>query len=286
MSIASGQDLAVHGVTLHVEQRGAGSHTAQTLVLLHGFTGSAASWGKHLDTFAAAGLRVIAFDLLGHGASSAPDDPQRYRMERCQEDICAALEILGVGSGEAILLGYSMGGRLALYLGFSGYFRALILESASPGLASASEREQRLASDERLAASIERDGIAAFVASWEQLPLFASQRALPAEVHEQLHCQRLQNRPDGLANSLRGMGTGIQPALHERLPALDLPVLLLAGELDSKFCAIARQMGQLLPRSSLEIVPGAGHTIHLEQSEQFDKRVLAFCQACLAQQDR
>jgi 2-succinyl-6-hydroxy-2,4-cyclohexadiene-1-carboxylate synthase len=285
MNKAAGYDLAVHGVTLHVEQRGAAHPAAQTLVLLHGFTGSAASWGEHLDTFAAAGFRVIAFDLLGHGASSAPDNPQRYRMERCQEDICAALGMLGISPGEAILLGYSMGGRLALYLGFSSYFRALILESASPGLASPTEREQRRASDERLAATIERDGIAAFVPYWERLPLFASQRALPAEIRERLHKQRLQNRPEGLANSLRGMGTGVQPSLHERLPTLDLPVLLLAGELDPKFCAIAWQMCQALPRSSLEIIPGAGHTIHLEQPEQFDKSVLAFCQACLAQHE-
>lgn len=277
MSRATGQDLAVHGITLHVEQRTSANPAAQTLVLLHGFTGSAASWGTHLDTFAAAGQRVIAFDLLGHGASSAPDDPQRYRMERCQEDIGAALGMLGVGPGEAMLLGYSMGGRLALSLGFSGSFKALILESASPGLASASEREQRRASDERLAAGIERDGIAAFVASWEQHPLFASQRVLSAEVRS----QRLQNRPAGLANSLRGMGTGIQPSLHERLPMLDLPVLLLAGELDTKFCTIARQMCQAIPRASLEIISGAGHTVHLEQPEQFAKSVLAFCQACM-----
>lgn len=281
MNRAVGQDLAVHGITLHVEQRNAAHSAAQTVVLLHGFTGSAASWGTHLDTFATAGLRVIAFDLLGHGASSAPDDPLRYRMERCQEDICAALEMLGVGQSEAILLGYSMGGRLALYLGFSGYFRALILESASPGLVNASEREERRASDERLAASIERDGIAAFVASWEQHPLFASQRALPSGHRERQRNQRLQNRPAGLANSLRGMGTGIQPSLHEQLPMLDLPVLLLAGELDTKFCTIARQMCHAIPRASLEIIRGAGHTIHLEQPEQFDKSVLMFCRACL-----
>jgi 2-succinyl-6-hydroxy-2,4-cyclohexadiene-1-carboxylate synthase len=286
MSRAIGQDLAVHGVSLHVELREAADPAAQPLVLLHGFTGSAASWGAHLETFAAAGLRVVAFDLLGHGASSAPDDPERYRVERCQEDVCAALGMLGVGPGEAILLGYSMGGRLALYLGFSGYFRALVLESASPGLASSGERERRRASDELLAARIERDGMAAFVASWEQLPLFASQQALPAAVRAHLRSQRLQNRPGGLANSLRGMGTGSQPALHERLPMLDLPVLLLAGGLDTKFSALARQMDRMLPRARLEIIPGAGHTIHLEQPELFEKRVLAFCQACLARQDR
>jgi 2-succinyl-6-hydroxy-2,4-cyclohexadiene-1-carboxylate synthase len=281
--MAARRDLAVYGVTMHVEQRGAANPAAQALVLLHGFTGSAASWGAHLDVFAAAGLRLIAFDLLGHGASSAPADPERYRMERCQEDICTALEMLGVGPGEAIALGYSMGGRLALYLGFSGYFRAVILESASPGLASQSEREERRASDERLAASIEREGIDAFVAGWERQPLFVSQRALPEEIREHLHIQRLQNRPGGLANSLRGMGVGSQPALHERLPTLDVPVLLLAGALDAKFCAIARQMHQVLPHAVLEIVPAAGHTIHLEQPELFHTSVLAFCQACLAQ---
>lgn len=286
MSRATGQDLTVHGITLHVEQRNAAHPAAHTLVLLHGFTGSAASWGAHLDTFAAAGLRVIAFDLLGHGASSVPDDPQRYHMERCQEDICAALWMLGVGPGEAMLLGYSMGGRLALSLGFSGSFRALILESASPGLANASEREERRASDERLAASIEREGIAAFVTSWEQHPLFASQRALLAEQRDQLRNQRLQNQPAGLANSLRGMGTGVQPSLHERLPMLDLPVLLLAGELDTKFRTIARQMCLAIPHASLEIIRGAGHTVHLEQPEQFDKRVLAFCQTCLVEHER
>ncbi len=284
MSLTSSRNLAVHGITLHVEQRGEERPNAQPLVLLHGFTGSAASWGNHLDTLAAAGLRVIAFDLLGHGHSSAPDDPERYRMEHCQKDICAALGMLGIGPGEAIVLGYSMGGRLALYLGFSGYFRALILESASPGIAGPAERAQRRASDERLAASIERDGIAAFVSAWEQLPLFASQRLLPPEIRERLRSQRLQNQPIGLANSLRGMGTGSQPALHERLPTLNLPVLLLAGELDTKFCAIARQMRQALPQSSLEIIPAAGHTIHLEQPELFDISVLAFCRACLALQ--
>ncbi len=116
--------------------------------------------------------------------------------------------------GEAILLGYSMGGRIALYTAFSHFFRALILESASPGLADAAEREQRRRSDAALAESIERDGVAAFVEHWEQLPLFASQSNLALETRQSLHRQRLANRAHGLANSLRGVGTGEQPALH------------------------------------------------------------------------
>jgi 2-succinyl-6-hydroxy-2,4-cyclohexadiene-1-carboxylate synthase len=215
--------------------------------------------------------------MLGHGKSDAPGDPARYSIEHCQRDILAALEELGVRKGEAILLGYSMGGRIALYTAFSGFFRALILESASPGLADPNEREQRRMSDEALAASIEREGIAAFVEQWERLPLFASQARLPQEVRDKLHTQRLGNSARGLAQSLRGVGTGVQPALHARLPPLHIPVLLIAGELDTKFCAIARQMAQALPQAQLCIVPNAGHTVHLEQPEVFDTIVKDFC---------
>src|SRR5712692_10188397 len=185
--------VQVNGIRLGIEQRGEARKRGATLVMLHGFTGSAAGWGKHLDTLAAYGLHVIALDLPGHGQSDAPGDPQRYAIEYCQQDILAALQKLGVSQGEALLLGYSLGGRIALYTAFSGFFRALILESASPGLENLAEREQRRISDEALAASIEREGIPAFIARWENLPLFTSQQALPSVCRETLHRQRLQN---------------------------------------------------------------------------------------------
>ena len=91
--------------------------------------------------------------------------------------------------------------------------RSLVLESASPGLATAAERQLRRAADEALAERIERDGIPAFVSAWEQLPLFAGLAWLPAEERAALRAQRLANNATGLANSLRGMGTGAQPSL-------------------------------------------------------------------------
>ena len=261
--------VQVNGVRLGVEQRSKAGKSNPVLVMLHGFTGSAAGWGRQLDMLAAYGLRVIALDLLGHGQSDAPGDPRRYAIEHCQQDILAALQELGVSKGQAILFGYSMGGRIALYTAFSGFFRALILESASPGLENPAEREQRRTSDEALAASIERDGVQAFIERWEKLPLFASQRTLPFESREALRRQRLQNSASGLAQSLRGVGTGIQPSLYARLPMLHVPVLLIAGELDTKFTAIARHMARALPQAQLHIVSGAGHTVHLERPEEF-----------------
>src|SRR6266853_1926815 len=270
--------VQVNSVRLGVELRGEARNSAQTLILLHGFTGSAAAWGHQLDTLADYGLRIIALDLLGHGQSDAPDDPQRYTIERCQQDILAGLQELGVSKGQATILGYSMGGRIALYTAFSGFFRALILESASPGLENPPEREQRRLSDEALAASIERDGVQAFIERWEKLPLFASQRTLPFESREALHRQRLQNSATGLAQSLRGVGTGVQPSLYARLPTLHIPVLLIVGALDTKFTAIAQRMVQALPQSQLRIVPAAGHTVHLEQPQLFTSLVGDFSQ--------
>ncbi len=264
--------VEVNGLRLGVVCQGQGP----TLVMLHGFTGSAAGWGSHLDALAARGWRVIALDLPGHGRSDAPDDAQCYTIENCQRYILAALQEPGVNRGEAVLLGYSMGGRIALYTAFSGFFRALILESASPGLEDQASREQRRSSDEALAASIERNGVQAFVDRWEKLPLFASQNTLPAEAREALRRQRLNNRASGLAQSLRGAGVGVQPSLHARLPTLRIPVMLIAGELDTKFTAIARSMAQVLPQSQLCIVPGAGHAVHLERPEEFDSIVEDF----------
>lgn len=269
--------ILVNDIHLGVEIREPTSAARGTLVMLHGFTGSAAGWGEHLEVFARSGLRVIALDMLGHGESDAPAEFERYSIEHCCEDIVAALRMLDVQEGEAILLGYSMGGRIALYTAFSDFFRALILESASPGIEDDVERAERAASDETLARRIERDGVPAFVDYWENIPLFVSQQTLPQEVRAALHAQRLHNSADGLANSLLGVGTGAQPPLYAALPELPIPVLLLVGELDSKFTLLGQLMQQLLPKAELCIVPDAGHAVHIEQPVLFQQHVIAFC---------
>ncbi|MEZ4728859.1 MAG: 2-succinyl-6-hydroxy-2,4-cyclohexadiene-1-carboxylate synthase [Caldilineaceae bacterium] len=246
-----------------------------SLVLLHGFTGSTASWAVHRPIFASY-YRTIVVDLLGHGQTAAPADPARYTMEQSANDLAALLTT--IAPGPVNLLGYSMGGRLALYFAVTHPYlvKSLILESASPGLADVEAQQDRRRSDEQLADEIEVQGIAAFVDRWEALPLFASQRTLPASVQNTLREQRLRNRPQGLANSLRGMGTGLQPSLWDQLSALSVPTLLLAGELDQKFKVIANQMATYLPHAMVAIVPDAGHTIHLEQPQAFQEHILNF----------
>jgi 2-succinyl-6-hydroxy-2,4-cyclohexadiene-1-carboxylate synthase len=144
-------------------------------------------------------------------------------------------------------------------------------------LEDAAEREERRASDEALATRIEHEGVPAFIERWERIPLFASQKMLSSEYREALHRQRLQNNATGLAQSLRGVGTGVQPSLYTQLPTLHIPILLIAGELDTKFTTIAKRMAHALPQSQLHIIPAAGHTVHLEQPQLFTSLVTDFC---------
>jgi 2-succinyl-6-hydroxy-2,4-cyclohexadiene-1-carboxylate synthase len=267
--------LTVNGIGLNVEVAGAGP----PLLLLHGFTGSAATWESHLPALSGHAT-TVAVDLIGHGATDAPADPARYTMSHCIADLLAVLDRLEIR--RTGVLGYSMGARVALHLALAAPERVagMVLESGSPGLAGESERSARRASDEALAATIERDGVQAFVAHWEQLPLFASQNTLPVEVRSALRRQRLHNSARGLVYGLRGMGTGAQVPLWSRLGEIDVPTLLIAGALDEKYCQIGRAMAGAMPRARLAVVPGAGHTVHLEQPDEFVRLVVGFTDAC------
>jgi 2-succinyl-6-hydroxy-2,4-cyclohexadiene-1-carboxylate synthase len=157
-----------------------------------------------------------------------------------------------------------------------------MLEGATAGIADATERSARVRADEALAHRIEREGVPAFVDAWEALPLWASQASLPAAARERLRAQRLANDAMGLANSLRGMGAGAQPSLWGRLGELRSPTLLLAGSLDAKFTAIAREMAHALPDATMVPIDGAGHAAHLERPRPFAAEVLRFLEGVRA----
>lgn len=253
------------GIQLQVEERGQGD----PLLVLHGFTGSHHSMAGICGALADS-RRVLAVDLVGHGASSAPDDVALYGMAACVEQVHGVLAALDALPAD--VLGYSMGGRAALSLlvRHPAAVRSAVLIGASAGLERAEERAGRVARDEELARRIETLGLEHFVEDWMALALFASQtRRLGKAVLAEARRQRLSNRPQGLANSLRGMGTGAQPALHAELAAIRQPVLFAVGDEDAKFFDIARDLSSRIPHGRLAVVPDAGHAAHLENPEGF-----------------
>ncbi|HLY26706.1 MAG TPA: alpha/beta fold hydrolase, partial [Aggregatilineales bacterium] len=129
---------------------------------------------------------------------------------------------------------------------------------------------------EAQAQQIDQEGLESFVAHWEAQPLFSSHAQLPSAIRSRLRQERLSNNPRGLANALRGLGTGVQSSLWDRLPDLFVPTLLIAGEMDEKYRRIGQEMAAQLPQARLAVVPGAGHTVHLEQPVLFDKLVTSF----------
>ncbi len=266
--------MRINGVNYHVEVTG----TGKPLVLLHGFTGSSQSWTELANALKDQ-FKIITVDLLGHGQTDVPDDPQRYAMPHAAADLIAICESLAIKRFN--LLGYSMGGRLALYVAahYPHRVKRLILESASPGLLTTMEREQRQQSDDHLAQQIEEKGIEWFVDFWENIPLFASQKNLSHELQARQRAQRLSNSPVGLANSLRGIGTGVQPSLWHDLDKLTMPVLLLTGALDTKFTALSDQMAAKIANVQVIKVEDAGHTVHLEKPDICISHISTFLSA-------
>jgi 2-succinyl-6-hydroxy-2,4-cyclohexadiene-1-carboxylate synthase len=270
--------VAVDGARYEVRVGGHGP----AVLLLHGFAGRAADWAALLPDLRRA-MTTVAVDLLGHGRSDAPAGAARHAVERQAADLAVILR--AVGCAPAAVIGYSFGARIALRLAIDSpeVVRALVLESPSAGIADPAERARRRGADEALAASIERDGIEAFVDTWwETTPVFASERRLPAATQARFRAGRLRNRPDGLAASLRGAGQGAMEPLHERLAGIAVPVLVVAGALDPTGVERARTIATGIPGARLAVLDGAGHAAHRESPAAFRRLTLEFLQEDLA----
>lgn len=251
---------------------------APPVLLLHGFTGSSADWRDwpprfawHPEEHRAAailGRPVLALDLPGHGPSPGA---RTATMDGAVGELLAALDHRGLG--KVHLVGYSMGGRVALALAAAHPDRlaGLALIGASAGIEDEAERDERRRRDETLAREIEtpvaadgKGGLEGFVDRWMALPVFATQARLGHRHLRLARLRRLAGSSRGYATSLRGMGQGAQPSYWADLPEIEVPTLLVAGALDEKYVRLARRMAEALPHARVEIVPDAGHAAHLE----------------------
>jgi len=171
-----------------------------------------------------------------------------------------------------------MGGRVALSYAIAKkeMVKGLILESASAGIKNEKEREARNKSDEELAAYIENNSLEDFAAMWLDQELFGTLRRFSNNRLKDIKEEKAKNSKIGLANSLRGFGTGVMPNLTSELKKMKLPVLLISGGLDDKFTQINQNLKKIIPSAKHKIISTAGHNTHLEEPKKFLEAVNGF----------
>jgi 2-succinyl-6-hydroxy-2,4-cyclohexadiene-1-carboxylate synthase len=226
----------------------------ETLVLLHGFSGTHRAWDGVIDRLPAERYRPLALDLPGHGAAAGAPRPITFES--------AVAAVLGGAPERFALCGYSLGGRVAMHVALAAPERVtrLWVIAANPGIEDGEERAARVASDEALADRLETDLFEGWIDAWRSQPLF---REDPPEVGELARADQRRNDPRALAAALRGLSVGAMEPLWDRLGELQMPVTVLVGERDAKFQALAQRALPLLQRGSLSVIAG-GHGLPIE----------------------
>jgi 2-succinyl-6-hydroxy-2,4-cyclohexadiene-1-carboxylate synthase len=227
---------------------------AEDIVLLHGFAATRRTWEGVEGHLPAERYRPLALDLPGHGELA--DAPRPLTFEGCVQSV------LDRAPERFVLVGYSMGGRVALHVALAAPQRIarLVLVATTAGIEDPDERAQRHETDHSLANQVERGTIADFVDRWRSQPMFAED---PLEVGALARADQSRNRPDSIAAALRGIGTGEMQPLWERLGELNMPATVLVGTRDVKFRLLGERMASLLPDARLLVVPG-GHGLPFE----------------------
>lgn len=278
--------------------------TKPPYVLLHGFAQTPATWGEVARRLQAAGRRTYAPDLYegkgdlklsswegagegeketegGEGGTNAGGIAVAERdpltsLEAVCDRVAAIIRLIAQADSAPVLVGYSMGGRIAAEtvvrhpnLPLAG----LVLESAGLGPSDEAARATLAERNATWARRLREEGAAAFMDWWETLPLFATQRDLSSEVRVAIRAEREAHSAELLARSLEAWGAHHQAAEAATLSAVSdlarqgVPVLYVAGVLDEKYAAVAARAHAVgVP---VVLVPNVGHNVHLESPSAF-----------------
>ncbi|GGG87577.1 2-succinyl-6-hydroxy-2,4-cyclohexadiene-1-carboxylate synthase [Staphylococcus pragensis] len=259
---------------LHYNFHKSEKETSQLLILLHGFISDSRTYSQHLLALLQE-VNVLTIDLPGHGQDeSSMEETWDFPYLVKQLD-----EVLDQFKAYTLhLLGYSMGGRVALYYALHGHhvLKSLILESTSPGIDNEDDRLERQQIDAARGKVLDIAGLEIFVNDWEKLPLFYTQYDLDKEKRKAIREMRMSQDPHRLAKALRDYGTGHMPNLWKKVKDIQIPCFILAGELDEKFVKTAHAMADKMNDSPVHIFKEVGHTIHVEDETEFDTIVLGF----------
>jgi len=228
--------------------------------LLHGFMGSPQSWSRVVAR-ARLERRSLIPALTGHKR-----DWQSRAVDSFEGEVTRLVSLLSDVEPPRLLCGYSLGARVALGLlaRTPNLFDAAVLVGVHPGLGEDAARAERREVDAHRARLLREQGLAAFVAEWEELPLFATQRGLSPEILADQRRIRLAHDAEGLARSLEVLGLGAMPDYGPALASIEIPITIMAGALDAKFSGIAKALAKGNAHIEVELANGVGHNVLLE----------------------
>ena len=237
---------------------------AKSLVLLHGFTGRSETWSG-IRRALPESVQVFAPNLLGHSPKQLTKEPVTF--DEYVDRLAVRMSVSGVE--DAHLVGYSMGGRIALglLLQHPSLFSSATLIGAHPGLENSQQRDERSAQEKQWADDLRLNGVEAFIEGWERQPLFESQKKLSVDTLLNQRVLRLSHNSEGLAAAIETLGLSQMPNYGLRAREIKVPVEIMVGELDLKFQNIGERLAGLIPKGELLIIQGTGHNVVLEQPD-------------------
>lgn len=228
------------------------------LYCLHGFLGNGKDWSM---LSALKDVEIIAPDLFMEESPLLPlwDWADAFHQKYIE------------GKAPGLLVGYSLGGRLAMHLlaKFASSFFGAVIISAHPGLSGQSLKSARLKEDARWADDFEKASWDSLMERWNARSVFVSDVSTPTREEKSLKRARL-------AEALRIWSLGNQDNLKEAIEQVELPILWMAGERDQKYAEIARKMRLAHLESQILIVNESGHRIPWHQPEAFREKIEIF----------
>jgi len=229
-----------------------------TTLLLHGFTGSPASFDRLVLP---RHERVLRPALVGHASNTSVASGFREEVGKL------AAYIRAEDAGELHVIGYSLGARLALGLALEApeLVRRLTMIGGSAGIDDPEQRHARAVADDSMAALLRCQGIPAFLERWLAQPALSGQHALPAPLRADKFVERNSHDPDTLAIALAALSKGRMPSYWPRLGELAVPTTLIVGDRDVTFLAEAHAMAERIRDAKVIVIEGAGHDVILEK---------------------
>ncbi len=263
------------GLSISVVKQSSVPENKTVLFCIHGFAGSKSEWTFPFP-FALADFDIVSIDLPGFGESDVPDNSNYYSALFFNELLVEIIDSFKYENN--YLLGYSMGGRyvLSFLCNFQSKLSGAIIESSSPGITNQQEREKKILSDKLICGLIQEGGVEAFTDFWLAQSLFRTQQLLPSRMIEWIRNEKLKCSAKGLVHSLSEFGSGVMPSLWENIQNIKIPVMLIAGSEDKRYCTIQEKMNAIIPAAQTQIIESAGHNTHIEKPEQFANLVVSF----------